>query len=460
MVLMVVFACLFSWLATKIKRARDERQAVTAIRAMGGTVAYSHAPVPPPRSSAVQPDPPGPKWLRWMLGEHFFAHVELVYFPPGSNDDDLRYLDDLRHVSSLHLRGSVSTPAGRAPIWKHRELKQLELNSSSITDAEIPRLATLTNLEYLGLTNTRISDRAIEVLKQLPSLRRCDLGGTHVSRRAVDAMRPRRRSSGVAKNAPAPSESQREVAALIEKGGGFVQAKWSHDDAETYYEVTLMHIPSPIADELIRHLHRLDGLRVLGIIDVSLDAAQWEKLASPPSLPGASSPTSSDPETDDRSSWLADLRQLVIVDSRDDIDEVLPHVKKLRNLRALIVRGSQVTDRGLMNLAEMTRLEKLELTRNGITDAGLVHLQGLRNLEHLWLFDTQVTDAGLVHLGALSNLKTLDLSDTNVSDAGLVHLKALDRLHEVRLDNTNVTAAGQEKWRGDKSRRPGRDPAH
>jgi hypothetical protein len=82
-----------------------------------------------------------------------------------------------------------------------------------------------------------------------------------------------------------------------------------------------------------------------------------------------------------------------------------------------------------------------------MTDAGMVHLAELTRLESICLDSTQVSDAGLVQLNGLRHVKWLSLTDTRVSDAGLVHLKELTTLHWLWLDGTQVSDAGEAELR-------------
>ena len=68
--------------------------------------------------------------------------------------------------------------------------------------------------------------------------------------------------------------------------------------------------------------------------------------------------------------------------------------------------------------------EIVEVSLRGteVTDAGLKDLARLTNLTTLVLEVTQVTDAGLKDLARLTNLTTLDLRGTQVTDAGLQDL--------------------------------------
>jgi kynurenine formamidase len=53
----------------------------------------------------------------------------------------------------------------------------------------------------------------------------------------------------------------------------------------------------------------------------------------------------------------------------------------------------------------------------------LEHLKNLRQLEKLHLRGTHVTDAGLHHLEGMTNLDELDLTNTKVTAAGVETLR-------------------------------------
>jgi internalin A len=66
---------------------------------------------------------------------------------------------------------------------------------------------------------------------------------------------------------------------------------------------------------------------------------------------------------------------------------------------------------------------KVNLRGTQVTDAGLKELAALKNLTTLDLNLTQVTDAGLKELATLKNLTTLELVYTKVTDVGLKELR-------------------------------------
>ena len=118
----LVFALLLGWLGEKIEVAWKQQRAAQAILSLGGRVYYEYQLLPS-NPFAEQPfPPPGPGWLRWLLGEHFFARAAVVVYPPGAAADDLKLLDDLPYLTEINLHCANVTGAGLNHVWKH-ELK-------------------------------------------------------------------------------------------------------------------------------------------------------------------------------------------------------------------------------------------------------------------------------------------------------------------------------------------------
>ena len=93
-----------------------------------------------------------------------------------------------------------------------------------------------------------------------------------------------------------------------------------------------------------------------------------------------------------------------------------------------------ITDQGLKNLSALTALTSLYLDNNvfandkvirrvTITDSGLAHLKELRNLKVLLLRGNDIPDAGVEQLKSLPKLEQLELQNTNVTEAGVKALK-------------------------------------
>jgi hypothetical protein len=149
--------------------------------------------------------------------------------------------------------------------------------------------------------------------------------------------------------------------------------------------------------------------------------------------------------------WMGDERMEIfervqVVDFRDTkiSDDELEYVLQVidREIVALDLAETQITDIGLKSVGRMTGLKYLFLDGTHVTDAGLAHLKGLTGVRKLGLERTRVTDAGLENLTAFTQLERLGLSNTEVTDAGLAHLKGLTHLKGLGLAGTHVTDSG------------------
>lgn len=79
-----------------------------AIKKLGGRVSYDHND---PFES--QTTPPGPEWLRSLLGEEFFTTEVVVSFTSGFvTDADLVHLEGLTQLKELYLSGQQVSDAG------------------------------------------------------------------------------------------------------------------------------------------------------------------------------------------------------------------------------------------------------------------------------------------------------------------------------------------------------------
>src|SRR5262249_10885763 len=97
----------FGWLGLTVRRVQEQKAAVLAIRELGGTVYYGY--------QLAERSPPGPKWLRDLVGLDFLNTPNSVYFPDGQDADDwLNNLKVLKDISSLTVRSTGLSDAGLA----------------------------------------------------------------------------------------------------------------------------------------------------------------------------------------------------------------------------------------------------------------------------------------------------------------------------------------------------------
>jgi len=121
-------------------------------------------------------------------------------------------------------------------------------------------------------------------------------------------------------------------------------------------------------------------------------------------------------------------------------DNDIARIAEIKTLKRLDIGTTYVTDRGIERLQQLSQLEELNLdTDEFITDAALNYLRANKNLRRLVLRGTDVTDVGMPHLAALTQLKSLDLSHTMLGDVGVESLSALTGLEELNLGGNLIT---------------------
>ena len=138
--LLLLMCCLC--LVPLVQRAQSQRVAVEAIEDLGGSVTYDF-------ERLRRAEPPGPKWLRSWVGDHYFMRVDIVMFwDSRTTDESLKYLRHLRSVKKLYLDGT------------------------QVTDAGLVHLEHLGDLQLLGLAGTRVTEKAKSRLREkLPHCR-------------------------------------------------------------------------------------------------------------------------------------------------------------------------------------------------------------------------------------------------------------------------------------------------
>ena len=97
------------------------------------------------------------------------------------------------------------------------------------------------------------------------------------------------------------------------------------------------------------------------------------------------------------------------------------------------LRGRDLTDDGLADVARLGNVVELNLRDTKITSAGLVHLKGLAKLTRLHLERTNVGDEGIANLTKLTTLEYLNLYGTKITDKSLDHWRAEESTTALRL---------------------------
>src|SRR5207244_259173 len=104
MIFTLICAVASAWLGKRVVQKRKEREAVEAIVKLGGQAHYDY-------QNLTDGKPPGPAWLRKLLGENFFSEVDVVNLL-DARGLPLEQLSEFSQLKELDLRRTRVTDAG------------------------------------------------------------------------------------------------------------------------------------------------------------------------------------------------------------------------------------------------------------------------------------------------------------------------------------------------------------
>ncbi len=111
---------------------------------------------------------------------------------PEIGDQDLAYLEGLKDLTQLFLDLTDVTDAGIPSIIKLDSLQEIDLGGTAVGDDGLKLLSTLTSLEVLWLANSKVTDRGITHLQELPNLRLVDLRKTQTTQAGIEQLKRER----------------------------------------------------------------------------------------------------------------------------------------------------------------------------------------------------------------------------------------------------------------------------
>lgn len=225
LILVAAVAVPCSWMTVAMRQARKQRDVVKWIVGNAGAertgadwgewVEYDWQ-VDANGDPLLNAQPPGPAWLRNLLGDDFFGEVvvvQVLLLGTEHTNTGLEHLKGLTQVRVLNFVGTQVTDVGLEHLKGLNQLQRLYLNNSQVTDAGLERLKGLTELQllwlqdtqvtdvglqhleglaklqWLELGNTKVTDAGLQHLKGLSQLRVLDLGGTRVTNEGVKELR-------------------------------------------------------------------------------------------------------------------------------------------------------------------------------------------------------------------------------------------------------------------------------
>ena len=131
LLLMQIVCLALGW---KVEKARKQREAVNWVQECGEHVFYDYE-LDDARKRVPNPQPPGPKWLRELLGIDFFDDVVSVAFDQMT---DVTPLAGLTSLESLVLEGTQVSDV--TPLTGLKNLKELHVNDTQVSQEDYEML--------------------------------------------------------------------------------------------------------------------------------------------------------------------------------------------------------------------------------------------------------------------------------------------------------------------------------
>lgn len=406
LILVALCALLSAWVSGPLRRAHRQRMAVERLTELGAAVTYDYQ-----EGDSAVAEPPGPNWLRELLGVDCFANVVGVEtgcskagssaapsaslkcnefelfknFPEltrlsidgdGATDESLGFLTAIPKLRSLKIDGQIADE-GLRRIAQCKQIRELTFGQHvQVLESGLAKLAVLNELESLDLSQIAVPGEWLKPLARLENL--------HCLRRS--------------------------------------DRRWT--DADMQGVARLVHLVdldlsnAAITDAGIAELSNLVHLKHLNLSETQVAGDVFAQARLFPELQELNL------------AWMPVSTSGLLA------------LERLTSLHTLDLQGESLGEADLKAIGRLRHLKHLSLSWAQINDADLTHLATLSELEHLRLDSTYTTDAGLKSLSGLRRLQRLDLGLTPVSDAGLVWLTGLTQLKELIVCNTSVTDAG------------------
>jgi hypothetical protein len=128
----------------------------------------------------------------------------------------------------------------------------------------------------------------------------------------------------------------------------------------------------------------------------------------------------------------------VTLPSRKAVDEVLPLLDHVSELRELVIYGVDLTPDDLQAIARLTSLSALRLDGCGLRGAELDPLGDLTNVTELHLIKNPLTDRGMQFMHSMTKLEKVDLNFTTIRGEGIKYLGDLPALKVLWLTGTGI----------------------
>ncbi|KAG2764426.1 hypothetical protein PC129_g12058 [Phytophthora cactorum] len=331
----------------------------------------------------------------------FSTKLTTLNFSGCVNVDDkcMKTLSKLEHLKSLQLVGCRKlTDKGVKRLFKLRELEKLRLGRCrKLTDEAFDGFAvSFPKLRELDVANCRLSERAMQEIGHIKSLEVLVIRGCQDT--SDDGM------TSLAELTNLKYFDARHCSKIHS-----IPTEW------TQLEVLLLGYTA-FAESDTAVLQYLTMLQELELRKCRIMKRGFQFI-----------------------SRLKHLERLEVAETALSDSGLLEICNGARNLKALNISNTEISDNGTSGLAKLTELRILRLDTSGITNRALANLSFLPQLERLDLFGANITDNGLMHLIPLHKLQELTICGGNIGDRGVGLISKLTSLTSLNLSqNRNI----------------------
>jgi hypothetical protein len=203
--LLLVLA-LSAFLAFWTNRANRQRRAVAAVGQFGQVIYYHEFPYAVDfkkirRNTVVQfvdydAKPPGPTWLRKIVGDDYFQTVRRIHFSP--TDESMAYLTDLPEIDHIIIDAYRLSDHGFRHVAALRKLRGLTLQRGyHLTTDGLAVFASLPKLEIVNISETPINRKCLRYFEQLDNLKQLYVEATYLSDTDLDELRAKLKETSI-----------------------------------------------------------------------------------------------------------------------------------------------------------------------------------------------------------------------------------------------------------------------
>jgi hypothetical protein len=333
------------------------------------------------------------------------APVDLVWFPPKTNDAELARLVGhaarLPGLKMIDLGRTAVTDGGLKELARLPNLESVYLDNTPVTDAGVKSLANIERLAWLDVTGTKVTAQSTDTLARCKALHHLFLGAVNLKTEDVAriATLDKLRSLGVGS---LPDEAVPELGKLPD-----------------LKDLRLARL-GPAGVAALSKLPKLESLQLRDALG-RLTADGWKTVAGLADLKALDLGGFAHDDWAKYAAWDRKKKPAWFPAAADALGDV-------RGLKKLDLAGLSVGDDVLKPVARLGSLEELDLCCTLVTFEDAKDLAGLGRLQRLNVRNANVTDRGLRAMEALKDLRQLLLYDNSVSEAGVNRLqKALPR---------------------------------